>query len=256
MSRCGSDRNSYVGTAGWSIAARYKNAFRAGGSQLEQYAQLLNAAEINSSFHRHHRRQTYERWASCVPADFRFSVKVPRALTHEGRLTLAPEVLERFLEEVGGLGIKLGALLVQLPPSLSFDARVVGRFLRGLRRRIGVALACEPRHASWGTQRADDLLVDCAVTRVAADPAPWPGADAPGGWRGLAYFRWHGQPRKYYSDYDEDRLAHLRQQLDAAAEEGARERWSIFDNTASGCALGNALAVRSALAGAAIRLTM
>lgn len=241
---------NYVGTAGWSIAARYKDTFRAGGSHLERYARLLSAAEINSSFHRHHRRQTYERWAASVARNFRFSVKVPRALTHDGGLTLAPEVLERFLEEVGGLGNKLGALLVQLPPSLAFDARVAARFLRGLRRRIDAPLACEPRHPSWGTRRAEDLLVDCAVTRVAADPAPWPGADEPGGWRGLAYFRWHGQPRKYYSNYDDGRLARLRQQLAVAAEEGAAELWSIFDNTVLGCALGNALAVRNALAGA------
>jgi uncharacterized protein YecE (DUF72 family) len=240
-------RSLYVGTAGWSIAARYKDTFPASGSQLEQYSQLLNAVEINSSFHRHHRKQTYERWSSSVPQHFRFSVKVPRALTHDGALTLEPEVLEQFLEEVSGLGNKLGALLVQLPPSLAFDARGANRFFRGLRRRIDARFACEPRHPSWGTQRADDLLANCAVTRVAADPPPWPGADEPGGWRGVAYFRWHGQPRKYYSNYDERRLARLRQQLGAAAEQGASELWSIFDNTVLGCALGNALAVRDAI---------
>lgn len=238
---------NYVGTAGWSIAAQYKDRLQGSGLQLERYARQLNAAEINSSFHRHHRQQTYERWSSSVPTYFRFSVKVPRALTHDGALALPPEVLDRFLEEVSGLGDKLGVLLVQLPPSLEFDAGEVKRFFTALRRRIDVALVCEPRHPSWSTPRAESLLVSSAVTRVAADPAPWPGADEPGGSRGLAYFRWHGQPRKYYSNYDEARLADLQQQM-AAAAQGASEVWSIFDNTVLGYALGNALAVRDAIA--------
>lgn len=234
-----------VGTAGWAIPSRYKQTLPGAGSQLERYAQRLNAVEINSSFHRHHRVQTYERWAACVPADFRFSVKVPRALTHAGDLTPVPEVLDRFSDEVRGLGDKLGVLLVQLPPSLAFDESVVSQFMSALRKRIDVRLACEPRHPSWGLRRADSVLADLAVARVAADPAAWPGAGEPGGWRELAYFRWHGQPRKYYSDYNKERLGYLRRQV-AVASEHATHVWSIFDNTVLGCALGNALAVADA----------
>jgi uncharacterized protein YecE (DUF72 family) len=232
----------HIGTAGWAVPSPFKDQLPDGGSQLERYAQRLNAVEINSSFHRHHRAQTYARWASAVPAHFRFAVKVPRALTHDGELTPKTDVLDRFAEEIHGLGSKLAVLLVQLPPKLAFDESHATSFFAALRKRIDVAMACEPRHASWGSQQAESFLVDCKVARVAADPAPWPGAGEPGGYEKLAYFRWHGSPRKYYSNYDEEQLASLRRQV-ARAEKKVSDVWIMFDNTAHGCALGNALAL-------------
>src|SRR5687767_5317762 len=82
---------TYVGAAGWSIPSRYKDDLPGTGSHLERYAQRLDAVEINSSFHRHHREQTYARWAASVPVRFRFAVKTPRALTHEQGLVAEPE---------------------------------------------------------------------------------------------------------------------------------------------------------------------
>src|SRR6185369_12722525 len=109
---------------------------------------------------------------------------------------------DRFASEVKALGGKLGVLLVQLPPSLAFDAAAATRFFKAVRKRVDVPLALEPRHPSWGSQPADRLLTRSRVARVAADPAPWVGAESPAGYADLAYFRWHGSPRKYYSDYD------------------------------------------------------
>jgi uncharacterized protein YecE (DUF72 family) len=235
---------TYVGAAGWSIPARYKDDLPGSGSHLERYAQRLNAVEINSSFHRHHRAQTYARWAASVPAHFRFSVKVPRALTHEGELIARPDVLDQFIEEIHGLGSKLAVLLVQLPPKLEFNVTSAKRFFNAIHRRIDVCLACEPRHPSWGSDRAESLLIDLAISRVAADPPLWPGADVPGGCDEFAYFRWHGQPRKYYSDYGEECLATLERQM---AQSHATQTWAIFDNTAHGFALNNALAVADAV---------
>ena len=237
----------HIGTAGWTIASRYQDTLASGGSHLERYAQRLNAVEINSSFSRHHRTQTYARWMSSVPAHFRFSVKVPRTLTHDGELTPQPEVLDQFIEEVLGLGRKLGVLLVQLPPRLEFDKSVARAFFRVLRKRINVKVACEPRHPSWSSGSANSVLVEYEVARVAADPPPWPGAGEPGGCERFAYFRWHGQPRKYYSDYDVERLASLQQRMSVVGER-ASDVWAIFDNTVLGCALGNALTIADAIA--------
>lgn len=235
----------YVGTAGWSIPAQYKPALPEGRSHLERYSQRLRAVEINSSFYRHHQRKTYQRWSSTVPANFRFSVKVPRTLTHSGELLADAPVLDRFVDEVEGLGAKLGVILVQLPPKLAFDELSARRFFAALCRRTDAQVACEPRHPSWGSARVDRLLDKWRVSRVAADPAPWPGAGEPGGARRLAYFRLHGQPRMYYSDYDDSSLTSLRAQVSTASKRAA-EVWIIFDNTALGHALGNALAVTEA----------
>jgi uncharacterized protein YecE (DUF72 family) len=237
----------FVGTAAWAIPSRYKEAMPGAGSVLERYALRLNAVEINSSFYRHHQVKTYERWASSVPPDFRFSVKVPRALTHEGELTPDAAILDRFLDEARGLGAKLGVLLVQLPPKLVFERSAARRFFAALRKRIDVQVACEPRHPSWGSEVVEGLLAKWGVARVAADPAPFPGADQPGGSGGFTYVRLHGHPRKYYSDYDEKWLEALRKRLSLVRERSA-PCWVIFDNTALGYALGNALAFADAVA--------
>src|SRR6185436_11229797 len=97
------------------------------GGHLARYSRRFNASEINSSFHRPHRPVTYARWAACVPEDFRFSVKVPRAITHERRLSDAADLFAGFLAELAPLEDKLGPLLVQLPPSLAFDAALAER---------------------------------------------------------------------------------------------------------------------------------
>jgi uncharacterized protein YecE (DUF72 family) len=231
-----------IGTAGWSIPSRYAAEVPSGGSHLERYARRFNAVEINSSFYRPHQRKTYERWAQSTPSSFRFSVKAPKAITHERQLADCGALLDRFAAEVAGLGDKLGVLLVQLPPKLALEKRVAGRFFRALRQRFDAPVACEPRHASWFTPEINAWLAERRIARVAADPAPVKGAGKPGGWNGLAYYRWHGSPRIYYSDYDDAALDSLKTRL---GEERRRDvpAWCVLDNTASGAALGNALAL-------------
>jgi uncharacterized protein YecE (DUF72 family) len=233
-----------IGTAGWTVPARYAVAVPAGGSQLERYARVLNAVEINSSFYRPHRRETYERWAAATPEHFRFSVKLPRTITHFARLKNCDAMLDRFLDEVTGLGDRLGVLLVQLAPKLAFDAEVAGRFFGELHARIATPVALEPRNASWFAPEMDEWLARHRIARVAADPPRVAGADEAGGWDGLVYYRWHGSPRIYSSSYGDAALAGLRRRLDESSKRGA-ETWCIFDNTASGAAFRNALALNA-----------
>lgn len=230
----------YIGTAGWSIPRAEQRRFPAGESHLTRYSRVLPAVEINSTFHRPHRAATFERWAASVPRTFRFSVKLPRTITHDQKLAGTATLLKTFLADLAPLGTRLGCLLVQLPPSLAFDVRVARAFFTLLRKRFEGGIALEPRHASWFEARADRLLNDFEVARVAADPPRVAGGDEPGGWRGLAYFRLHGSPRMYYSSYEDDFLDTLAGKL----RELRRRRiptWCIFDNTTLGAATSNAL---------------
>jgi uncharacterized protein YecE (DUF72 family) len=232
----------WIGTAGWSVPSRYAAELPSDGSHLERYARRFGAVEINSSFYKPHQRKTYQRWAQSVPAGFRFSVKLPKAITHEARLADCDALLDGFATEVTGLGDRLGVLLVQLPPKLGFDRRVADRFFDDLRQRLDGPVACEPRHPGWFTPDVNEWLAERRIARVAADPAPVPDAGEPGGWNGLAYYRWHGSPRIYYSDYDEVGLAALAKRLDAQRQHGV-PTWCILDNTALGAALGNVLSL-------------
>ena len=232
-----------IGTAGWTLPRAWQDAFPREGSHLERYAAVFMGAEINSSFYRQHKPATYARWAASVPAGFKFAVKVPRAISHDQALVAADVLLEVFLDEVRGLGEALGPLLVQLPPSQSFDHDRVDAFFGCLREMHDGLVACEPRHPSWFERGPDELLARHRVARVAADPACVHDASQPGGWRGLEYHRLHGSPRMYYSAYSGGYLAMMRAQLEAQSSSGA-EQWCIFDNTTLGAATGNALELR------------
>jgi uncharacterized protein YecE (DUF72 family) len=221
----------HVGCATWGIAREHGERLPPGRSNLERIGKRLPAAEVNTSFHRSHRESTWARWAASVGPSFRFSVKVPKAITHELRLRESEAAVAKFLAEIAPLGPKLGPLLVQLPPSLAFDPELVGAFLPALAAHTVVV---EPRHASWFEDDVDAFLAARRVARVAADPAVVPRAAEPGGWPGLRYRRLHGSPVTYRSSYSDTYLAGL-------AETLADGDWCIFDNTASGAALGNAL---------------
>lgn len=234
-----------IGCAGWAIDRRDAGAFGAGDSTLARYASVFDCTEVNSSFHRAHRPETWARWAASVPAGFRFSAKLPKTITHEARLQRAGDLLDRFADEVSGLGRKLGGILVQLPPSLVYDARTAATFFRMLRRRLDVPVACEARHASWFAPPADTLWQRHGIARVAADPAPHPGAAESVASRDWRYWRLHGSPRMYYSAYDEAQLDAVAHAVAASAGRGPSAAWCIFDNTAHGHAIGNALRLRA-----------
>ena len=224
----------HVGCATWAIGSANDHLLpHVPGGNLARYAARLTAAEVNSSFHRRHQHATWGRWARSVGPSFRFSVKLPKTITHERRLVDVDAELDAFAAEVGMLGEKLAVVLVQLPPSLAFDADVFDSFQRRLAERVS-AVAVEPRHASWFEDDVDAFLAERKRARVAADPAVVPSAADPGGWPGLRYFRLHGSPVKYRSPYDAAFL-------DALADRLQPGDWCIFDNTASGAALPNAV---------------
>jgi uncharacterized protein YecE (DUF72 family) len=230
-------RKLYVGIAGWAIRPEHRALYAAGDSHLACYATRFNAVEINSCFYRPHRAATYARWAESVPADFRFALKIPRSISHELKLVDCCGPLDSFLADTAALGEKRGALLLQLPPKSAFDSEIARRFFSDLRERHNGKIACEPRHASWFGSEAEEMLIAHRIARVAADPAPVPGAERPGGWRDPVYYRLHGSPRMYYSRYGHEFL----QGVSAALATAAEEAWCILDNTARGEATINGL---------------
>lgn len=234
-----------VGCAGWSIPREAATHFPLEGSHLERYSRVFTCCEINSSFYKPHQPRTWERWAQSVPTGFRFSVKAPKAITHEARLHCDSDALSAFFEQISFLGNKLGPVLIQLPPSLLFDDVIAKRFFSMLRRQYAGDVVLEPRHSSWFDRAADELLKEFVIARAAADPACVPAAAQPGGSKQPAYFRLHGSPRLYYSAYSSDFLKELAMRLLVRATNS--EAWCIFDNTTLGSATSNALELKDRL---------
>jgi uncharacterized protein YecE (DUF72 family) len=238
--------NLFIATAGWTVPRQFAHLTVSDGSSLERYASVFRGSEINSTFSHRHQPKTFERWRNSVPNSFRFAVKLPRAITHEAQLAAPRANLALFFDDVRGLADKLGPILVQLPGSFQFSARRVAAFFRALRTFYSGPVACEPRHSSWYGADATDVFIDYGVARVIADPPRPEQARFPAGVDSLRYVRWHGSPHVYRSSYDDERLAALAQFI--AREPPATTVWCVFDNTASGAAMGDAHRLRAMLA--------
>ena len=233
-----SARGIHIGLAGWSEAvSRHSSSFPTAldpkTSALAKYATAFSFVEINASFYRQFRAETYAEWADDVPENFRFSVKMHRLITHYTRLKNTT-LLDPFFESVAGLGEKLAVILVQLPPSLIFDPLVARAFFDALRARHAGPITCEPRHESWRQGEALALLADHHVGLVRVDV---PAAERETGHDDSpVYIRLHGTPRRYYSSYGIEQLMQLAEFLRLNP---LRRRFVVFDNTASSAAVRN-----------------
>jgi uncharacterized protein YecE (DUF72 family) len=221
-----------IATAAWSIPKKVADRFAQEGSGLTRYASVFDGVEINSTFYRRHKASTFARWAESVPDSFRFAVKIPKEITHTRAMKDIAEPFGTFLEDIAPLGKKRGPLLCQLPPSIAFDADALDSAFNTVRNADGGPIVIEVRHKSWASAEALDLLKSYAINRVLADPAPvWPTEDFD---TPPKYVRLHGKPKIYYSSYADEEIRSFSDLL-------AADSWCVFDNTASGAAIENAL---------------
>ncbi len=233
-----------VAIAGWNIPKENAEHFGAEGSHLERYAQRFSGVEINSSFYKDHREATYKRWAATVPKVFRFSVKLSRRLTHEGKLLASKEEIETAVRPILALGEKLGVLLVQLPPRLFFQEEVADRFFARLREICPAPITCEPRHLTWLAPAAQKVFRVHRISKVLADPAPCPDQENIFSHFGsVSYYRLHGSPKMYFSAYSD---FFLRSLATIVAQE-RRPTWVVFDNTAEQHAIADAIQLQDLL---------
>jgi uncharacterized protein YecE (DUF72 family) len=228
-----------IGTAGWPLPKAFRHRFPDQGSWLELYATQFNAVEINSTFYRLPRVTTAARWAACVPDDFHFAVKLPKQITHELQLRNTADPMKAFAEIVVALGGRAGPVLVQLPPKLAFNGHGED-FLHQIAEFDFPGVVVEPRHSTWFTDEVNTLLKRLRIARVAADPPRAHTDGVPGGDTRLVYYRLHGKPRVYWSEYMEQDLQHVAQEVRRHLAKGSAS-WVVFDNTAQGWATGNAL---------------
>lgn len=227
-----------IATAAWSISKAVTAHFPSAGSGLARYAARFPGVEVNTTFYRRHRPDTFVRWAADVPEDFRFAIKMPKTISHEHRLKGIEAELDLFLADIAGLGKKLGPLLCQLPPNLRFDADVAEAAFAAMRARHSGPIVLEPRHPSWAGAEAGALMRRHGIDPVLADPPViWKAVDFTLPPR---YIRLHGTPKIYYSAYDDA-------EIDAFIRLLPPNGWCVFDNTASGAATSNALTALSRL---------
>ncbi|OPG04253.1 histidine kinase [Streptomyces sp. GKU 895] len=160
----------YVGTSGWQYKD-WRGAFYPDGCPmrlwLEEYAAHFPTVEINNAFYRLPSRENFAAWRERVPADFVVAVKASRYLTHIKRLKDPEEPVHRLMSHAEGLGTRLGPVLLQLPPTLKADARLLDACLACF--PSGTRVAVEPRHASWWTPEVREVLESRSAALCWAD---------------------------------------------------------------------------------------
>jgi uncharacterized protein YecE (DUF72 family) len=164
-----------IGTSGWQYRdwrGRFYPPALAQRLWLEHHAAHFATVESNNAFYRLPERTTFEAWRERTPPDFRWTVKASRFLTHIKRLRDPEEPVARLMERVAGLGDRLDAVLLQLPPTLKADTDLLSECLAQF--PTGTRVAVEPRHESWWTDDVRALLERYQVALCWADRAEQP----------------------------------------------------------------------------------
>jgi uncharacterized protein YecE (DUF72 family) len=201
---------------------------------FEFYAQHFDTIEINNTFYKFPEKKLFDNWYSKALPHFTFSVKVPQVITHHQRFRETEKLLHDFYSIASeGLKEKLGPVLFQLPPSMKYDEAL----LRNIIGQLNTAHqnVIEFRHISWWRKDVFEALQAANITfcgvsypGLNSDPV----TDLP-----LAYYRFHGVPRLYYSSYDQSFLEQVARSISGG---NVTEAYIYFNNTAEGAALENA----------------
>jgi len=233
----------HIGTSGW-IYNHWGGLFYPKDCPktkwLEYYAEHYGTVELNASFYRLPKPQTFENWRKRTPDTFLWAVKANRYITHIKRLRDPEEPLERFFSSAEMLKEKLGPILIQLPPSLSFDETVFSHFCQQLKGNLLYAL--EVRHPSWAQERAVDILRDNNIALCISDTAgryPYIEEDT----ATFIYVRLHGSKKLYASKYTEEELQTYARKI----RDWPKDTYLYFDNDYKGYAVKNAKRLKEIL---------
>ncbi|MGE5249934.1 MAG: DUF72 domain-containing protein [Bacteroidota bacterium] len=185
--------NIYIGCPIWSFKGWVGNFYPEGtrpGEFLSEYARRLTAIEGNTTFYAVPSQRTIEGWVAETPDTFRFCAKVPKAISHAGKLEQGIERASEFVKIMGQLGPRRGAMFLQLPPSYSprlFED--LSRFLDAWPREV--RLGVEVRHLDWfdreNHEALNQLLSEHNMARVVIDTRPIRSLDGEEILRGSVY---------------------------------------------------------------------
>lgn len=240
-------RSIYIGTSGWHyqhwLGPFYPKELSS-DQWLSYYAGRLHSVEINNTFYQLPDRETFTTWRETVPADFIFSVKASRYITHMKKLKDPQQPVATFFKNIEKLGDKLGPILFQLPPNWHFNQQRLAGFLDALPQ--GYRHVFEFRDPSWFDQRAYELLArhNAAVCiydlngrlspkKITADHV---------------YVRLHGPGPPYQGQYDIQTLSGWAGAFSAWNRQG-KAIYCYFNNDMAGYAVQNAAQLQAMLAG-------
>ena len=231
----------FAGTSGWSYNEWVGTIYPTKSTpKLKQYSTIFSSVEIDSTFYAYPRKELIHGWIKNTPVGFKFAAKLPKVITHEKKLEKSQEDLEKFLDlmqpmhEVG----KLGALLIQLPPSFRKDSeKTLESFLQILPSDFKFAL--EFRDKSWEASDTKDILCRYGVANVITDSPLELRTEPTADW---SFIRFHGRGKRIWFDYrySQEEISRLASELEQIKSQSSIV-YAYFNNHYGANAVENAL---------------
>jgi len=224
----------------------WKNIFYPDGlpkrKWFEYYCEHFNTLELNVTFYRFPQVKFLQAWYNNSPQDFVFSAKVPRLITHYKQFNDTRRMLNDFYCSCReGLREKLGCVLFQLPYRLEYSKEKLETILSQLDPSFLNVI--EFRHSSWWKKSVYSILGKYNVTFCGHSYPELPDQVVMN--TATAYYRFHGIPKLYYSQYKRKFLDEIVIQIKEAKK--VKQVFLYFNNTATIAAIRNARYVQRIL---------
>jgi uncharacterized protein YecE (DUF72 family) len=235
-----------VGTSGWTYA-HWKGRFYPQDLPqkrwFEYYSGKFSAVEVNATFYRTFKDQTYQNWRERAPQGFGYVLKAPQLITHCKYLLGVEEDIRIFYRSCSLLEDKFEMILLQVAPNMPYDPARLRKALSAFPDPGRVAV--EFRRDEWLNQGTLDLLREMGVTICNVDSPGHKLADSLTSSR--AYLRLHGRRNWYTYNYSYDELAVIANLAHSLVNKGVRQVYIFFNNDYEGYAPANAMTLQDIL---------
>lgn len=202
---------------------------------FEYYCTQFNTLELNVTFYRFPQLSFLENWYQKSPANFKFSVKAPRTITHYKQFHQTDDLISDFYNILSkGLQEKLGCILFQLPPRMDFSQERLQRIIQSLDSSFHNVI--EFRHQSWWKEEVYQELGKHQITFCGISHPQLPAdiiQNSP-----ILYYRFHGAEQLYRSEYPKEAIKLVTDNIKASAR--IKQAFIYFNNDIGGSAIINA----------------
>lgn len=236
----------FIGTSGWTYEhwkGRFYPADLPQKRWFEYYASQFSAVEVNATFYRTFKDQTYHNWRQRAPESFGYVLKAPRLITHRKYLVDVEQDIEKFYQSCALLEDKFELILLQVAPNMSYDLERLHKALRAFPDPGKVAV--EFRRAEWLNPDTMSLLKEMGATICNVDSPRQKLDDALTSRR--AYLRLHGRKHWYSYNYSDEELGEIAALARKLARRGAERVYIFFNNDFEGYAPANARIIQQLL---------
>jgi uncharacterized protein YecE (DUF72 family) len=235
------NKKFFIGTSGWDYSD-WQGIFYPDGwpksRKLEYYATRFDVVEINATFYRFFKNETYIKWRDRVPEKFRYVLKTPRFITHRKYLNDCDDVIKQFCQSAILLESKLALILLQIAPNMPYNPEKLQHALTSFSDPQKVVV--EFRDHKWLTTEIKNLLKELNSIFCIVDSPTWQLHDYYLTSE-IAYIRLHGHKQWYTYNYTKAELKEIATLAQHLIKKGTKEVYIFFNNDYAGYAVQNAL---------------